>query len=135
MAIQINFGDSLGADFAIDAFVIHVPKGIRTKEELFDKLTQAGEFPPYFGRNWDALLDCLRDFEWIPARKIAIIHEDLPLIGHQSECRTYLDILNEAVMDWSISNPLEGNGTRVLNHEIKVLFPSSVEGFVRHLLS
>ncbi|MFR9164902.1 MAG: barstar family protein [Dysgonomonas sp.] len=35
-------------------------------------------FPNYFGFNWNALLDCLRDFDWIEEKYIILIH-DCPL--------------------------------------------------------
>lgn len=34
---------------------------IRTKEELMDWLEENFHFPEYFGRNWDAVDECLRD--------------------------------------------------------------------------
>lgn len=33
---------------------------VPAKAELMEELSTAFSFPPYFGRNWDALLDCLR---------------------------------------------------------------------------
>lgn len=38
---------------------------IASDEKLFDAISQAFRFPDYFGRNWDALIDCLRDLEWL----------------------------------------------------------------------
>lgn len=36
-------------------------RGIRTPERLFDELSRSLDLPDYFGRNWDALDECLRD--------------------------------------------------------------------------
>jgi hypothetical protein len=41
--------------------------GARTKEELLDRIAQALSFPDWFGRNWDALEDCLTDLSWCEA--------------------------------------------------------------------
>jgi hypothetical protein len=37
--------------------------GLRTEEDLLRALAAAMAFPDYFGMNWDAALDCLRDLE------------------------------------------------------------------------
>ncbi|RUS23551.1 hypothetical protein BC938DRAFT_474966 [Jimgerdemannia flammicorona] len=39
-----------------------VPANISSKEDLLGTLAKELEFPSYFGRNWDALVDCLRDY-------------------------------------------------------------------------
>jgi len=36
-------------------------KPIRTREDLLRGIADAMEFPDYFGMNWDAVIDCLRD--------------------------------------------------------------------------
>ena len=36
-------------------------KPISTREELLRGIADAMEFPDYFGMNWDAVIDCLRD--------------------------------------------------------------------------
>jgi hypothetical protein len=38
---------------------------VRTALELFDSIAASCGFPDYFGRNWDALKDCLLDFSWV----------------------------------------------------------------------
>jgi len=44
------------------------------KTTLMHALYQSGEYPAGFGFNWDALLDVLRDLEWLEsARGIALI--------------------------------------------------------------
>jgi RNAse (barnase) inhibitor barstar len=40
---------------------------VHTKEQLLDSLAQAFRFPSYFGRNWDALDESMRDLSWMPA--------------------------------------------------------------------
>jgi hypothetical protein len=37
---------------------------LTSKSELLNAIATTLEFP-YFGHNWDALLDCLRDLEWV----------------------------------------------------------------------
>ena len=37
-----------------------------TRAGFFQELAQALHFPEYFGRNWDAVYDCLTDFNWLP---------------------------------------------------------------------
>jgi hypothetical protein len=41
------------------------PREARTAPELFDGIATSCGFPDYFGRNWNALKDCLLDFSWI----------------------------------------------------------------------
>ncbi|MGW4689729.1 barstar family protein [Streptomyces sp. NPDC004244] len=40
--------------------------GVRTKARLMDACAEAFRLPEWFGRNWDALADCLRDLSWLP---------------------------------------------------------------------
>jgi Barstar (barnase inhibitor) len=42
--------------------------GLTREEELLDGLAKTFQFPSYWGRNWDAVDECLRDLEWLPAR-------------------------------------------------------------------
>ena len=46
---------------------------ISTKKQLLDSLAAALSFPDYFGGNWDALDECLRDMEWLPASGYLLI--------------------------------------------------------------
>jgi hypothetical protein len=41
------------------------------------------EFPGYFGFNSNALLDCLTDFEWRPAKGYVLIYQDPSLLQTQ----------------------------------------------------
>jgi hypothetical protein len=46
-----------------------------SEEELLNEYCTKFEFP-YFGFNWDALTDCLRDLGWIEQKNIFIYHKN-----------------------------------------------------------
>jgi RNAse (barnase) inhibitor barstar len=102
-----------------DAYVAHVPANIANKEELMRSLYESLQLPGYFGFNWDALSDCLRDFHWLEPRTVALVHADLPQLP-PSERRTYLEVLAEAVDSWK---PGE-------EHSFRVVFPRAAEAEV-----
>lgn len=79
-------------------FVAHLSK-INSKNELFNILSIKLLFPDYFGFNWDALSECLRDFHWITQQGIVLVHDELPAIDEAS-LQTYMNILIDAVNDW-----------------------------------
>jgi len=40
---------------------------VASEAELLAELARVFRFPDYFGGNWDAADECLRDLEWLPA--------------------------------------------------------------------
>jgi RNAse (barnase) inhibitor barstar len=46
---------------------------IRSKGEFYDAVAAALSFPDWFGRNLDALYDCLRDLSWLPAGEHVLV--------------------------------------------------------------
>jgi len=58
-----------------DRVLVRVLDGasLRTRDDLYDAFAEAFAFPSYFGRNLDALYDCLRDLEWLDDRNIRLI--------------------------------------------------------------
>lgn len=104
--------------------VITLPASIRSKEKLLRMLAQQFQFPAYFGHNWDALEECLRDLSWLPAGNIEIRHHDLPLPPGSQDRQTYLQILQSAAAFWAES------GLR----RIEFRFPTGKETEVRNSL-
>lgn len=88
------------ADLTADEYILRLPTGITYKADLLSAYAERGHFPAYFGNNWDALNDCLRDFSWVNQDRIIIIHDDLPLSDNEGELSKYLDILEAAVEFW-----------------------------------
>jgi RNAse (barnase) inhibitor barstar len=80
-------------------FIATIQKGLKDKDSLLAALAIALNFPAYFGNNWDALFDCLRDFHWMDEPNIVIVHDDLPNLP-PTEIRIYLGVLRDAVQDW-----------------------------------
>ena len=79
------------------ALVVHVPRGVRSKQKLLAILARRLRFPCYFGRNWDALEECLCDLSWLPAdQPVVIKHADLPFGAGGDHRGTYLAILASA---------------------------------------
>jgi RNAse (barnase) inhibitor barstar len=72
------------------------------KDGLFDRLATALEFPDWFGRNWDALADCLGDLSWLPAEGYLILFEhcDGFRASHGGDFATALQVLASACEAW-----------------------------------
>ena len=108
--------------------ILQLPKNITEKKDLFDVFEKGFRFP-YFGRNWDALNDCLNGFEWIKEKnEIIVFHEDLPKLANK-ELYIYLDILSDCVNSWKTCK------AHYVCHEFNVVFPKSVKESVCKLLS
>jgi RNAse (barnase) inhibitor barstar len=61
----------------------------------------AFEFPDYFGRNWDAVADCLGDLGWLQARGFVLIIDDVGSCGVSQAFGRLLQIWLSAAQEWS----------------------------------
>ncbi|MFI7491414.1 barstar family protein [Micromonospora echinaurantiaca] len=70
---------------------------------VFYEFSDALLFPGYFGWNWDALSDCLRDLSWLPADGYLIVVENAPrlLSSSAGDQHTLFRILSKAVHHWA----------------------------------
>jgi hypothetical protein len=101
--------ESVGA-----AKIVDVPSSVTTKNELIASLAESLAVPDYFGANWDALDECLRDLSWIKERIVVLRHDAVPHLPGDV-ARVYLDVLSRSVRSWG--------GTE--EHEVVVTFPST----------
>ncbi|MDI2020895.1 Barstar (barnase inhibitor) [Arthrobacter sp. 31Cvi3.1E] len=76
---------------------------MRTVDGLFSEYQRGFLFPEYFGWNWNAFDECIRDLEWLPARKYVTIigRADQLLSKEWAEITTYLRIIQSAAQTWS----------------------------------
>ena len=80
------------------AFVVRIPAKARGKEKLLGVLAAKLRFPSYFGHNWDALEECLRDLSWLTDQpRVVIVHEALPFSSAGESLAIYQGILADAV--------------------------------------
>src|SRR5581483_2308746 len=104
-------------------FIFRMPSGIQDEDSLLKTFRDGLRFP-YFGYNWDALFDCLRDLSWIKEPIVVIIHQVLPWLDREA-LRIYLEILSDSVRHWRRRN----------GHKLEVFFPEAVRSAVRNILS
>ncbi len=75
--------------------MLTVDEKLKTKVELLN--WAAGHFPSYFGRNWDAFEECIRDFSWVDEGEVILFHKNLPLAENPSDQKLYIEILRSAI--------------------------------------
>lgn len=104
------------------ALVVHVPAKARGKEKVLGVLARGLRFPSYFGWNWDALDECLRDLSWLgEVKKIAIVHDGRPFSPRAEMFALYCDLLAEAVA---------AQRSAVEPRELKIVFSSDLRSAV-----
>lgn len=89
--------ESLGfAPFRIDL------EGCADKDAFLERIARAMAFPDWFGRNWDALADCLGDLAWRPAAGYLLVFERCSelRIAAPDEYATALAVLTDAAEAW-----------------------------------
>jgi hypothetical protein len=65
---------------------------------VFTAFARTLEFPGYFGRNWDALVDCLDDLHgsWHGGRGVAVVIRDVDLLLDAGHLRLFVSVLCQA---------------------------------------
>lgn len=84
------------AAFRIDIGHVH------DKEDFLGDVCRAMKFPDWFGGNWDALADCLKDLSWVQGRGYVVILEKSKhfCAAHKHEFDEAMDVFAEASGYW-----------------------------------
>jgi hypothetical protein len=94
----------------------HVTRIIRgshgqTLDDFYAESAAALQFPYYFGENWDAYNDCIRDLAWITADAYVIMFDDGDLLLDQEDLRMFeilIRLHTRATTDWLTPNSYAG---------------------------
>ena len=73
-----------------------IKASVASRDELFDAYATNLAFPSYFGRNWDAFVDCLSDLSWIDEAEVTVAHESLPSL-QTKDLNSYLECLRDVL--------------------------------------
>jgi RNAse (barnase) inhibitor barstar len=93
--------EGIGTRFPPPAYFTAFIDGEKASDKagLMDQIGPAFRFPAYFGKNWDALLDCLRSLpDTVPARGyvLAVRNSSSFLLQSAKDREDFADIAGEA---------------------------------------
>ena len=72
--------------------------GSTDKQAILKSISEALAFPEWFGRNWDALEDCLGDLSWRPQGGHVLLFDDIAL---GDELGILIDVLGSVAEQWA----------------------------------
>jgi hypothetical protein len=92
-------------------FFVAVIDGERagSRAGIFTEMARVLRFPDYFGRNWDAVYDCLTDMSWLPADGYVIVVDGFGRLAtaEPDQWAIGLKVLREACAFWRpLSRPM-----------------------------
>ena len=96
---QVLHHDAFPAEFAI---AVLDGTDAATRSGFFQELARSLHFPDYFGRNWDAVYDCLTDFNWLPAAGYVLVLDgfDQFATNEAEQWNIALKVLRDACAFW-----------------------------------
>jgi RNAse (barnase) inhibitor barstar len=71
--------------------------------DFYSQIQKGLKFPTYFGKNLDALYDCLCDFSWLDAREVHVVLRNYDaFLSKEAKNKRWdiLAVLNDAASEW-----------------------------------
>jgi hypothetical protein len=97
------------ANYQISNATVRFVRGQRCLDEarLFQEWAAAFQFPYYFGHNWDAFHECIRDLDWMPADAyVAVVtNVDKMLPEDPDSFRILVELLEDSAQYWRNPTP------------------------------
>lgn len=88
--------------------VFYLPgQRIHDKNSFLQQAKEAMAFPDYFGNNWDAFEECLRDLSWMPAEEYILVYDHPERFAQADPTQSgiALNILRDAAAFWTEQCP------------------------------
>ncbi|PMR58870.1 hypothetical protein C1A38_22540 [Verrucosispora sp. ts21] len=104
-------------------------------DDIFESFSDAFNFPSYFGWNWPALSECVRDLRWIPADHYVVVVEDAPRVLPESVegRREFFRILARAGRHWASPYNSQSSGKPSSFHTFLLCADRDVESFEKEI--
>ena len=90
-----------------DAAILEATQGspldvvpIELSSDVFGVLAKSLDFPEWFGRNWDALEDCLSDLSWRQALGYVLLFRNFEALD-QDQLGILIDVLASSAEFWA----------------------------------
>lgn len=81
---------------------------MKTKEQLMTTMKEAFSLPDYFGMNWDALDEAIKDLSWmddVNVISISIMNSNQVLAdATEKDCNIFKQIMDSAVTYWKTAD-------------------------------
>ena len=84
---------------------------MQSMDGFYDELAAALQFPLYFGRNWNALDECLVDLEWLPSEAYLLVLADASAVlktAGAGDAEAFWKLLARSSKEWSEGASLGG---------------------------
>ena len=104
--------------------VVRISAGRNRKRRILAQYAGQLRVPDYFGWNWDAFEECLRDLSWLVGiEHVVIVHRDVPFATSAENQQTYLSILQDRLNETQANAP-----------SLRVIFPTSARQVVQNAI-
>ena len=75
---------------------------VTSKQTLMEQISKSLHFPDWFGKNWDALADSLRDLSWVRSPGYLLVFQDSDVFARAApkDFKTFVQVLGDVCRDW-----------------------------------
>jgi hypothetical protein len=80
--------------------IVELDENKLNQEYVFNEFSNALKFPSYFGKNWNALWDCVTDLEWLKEKNTVVLIKKIANAPELQNNEILHSQLNDAEKYW-----------------------------------